>query len=421
MEYKLIDGSKIYSYRWVILALLTLACAIVNGSTLIFAGMAGILLDPMGAFAFDSQQFALLASCSYLTGFLFCMVTGTLADRIGLRQVLVAGLAISALGAVARIFCTDFMGMFVTSVVFGFGLAAMNANSAKILRVWFPGKSVGVAMGVYLCGATAGCAIAVPAAGMATDPSQAFIGVAVLSVITAVLFAALYKKHPENEHRIVEPVVKHLGIVLKSRNLWVACLVIGFVMAAGAVNNGYLVAALSTSKGIDYTTATLVSSACNIMASVGGLLFPAICTRIRNEKWMLVGLCFAVCVCAGVYWFTLSGIATAIGVIFCSLLVGGTLPLAKSLPAQLPDIHKEHMGAAGGLHATIQNLFAFVIPSYIIAPLAGLNYDLLNGVSYIVLMAICGVCAMMLPKLVTSDSPVPTTSKPAEGVVGQKA
>lgn len=403
MNYKFIDGAKIYSYRWVILGLLTLACAIVNGSTLIFAGMAGILLDPEGAFAFDSQQFALLTSCSYLTGFLFCMVTGTLADRIGLRKILVAGLAISAVGAVVRIFCTDFMGMFITSVIFGFGLAAMNANSAKILRVWFPGRMVSIAMGVYICGATVGCAIAVPVAGLATEPSQAFAGVALLSVLTAILFAALYRKHPDNEHRIVEPVVRHLGIVLKSRNLWIACLVVGFVMAAGAMNNGYLVAALSSGKGIDYTTATLVSSACNIMAAVGGLLFPALCAKIHNEKWVLVALCFAVCICVGIYWFTLDGMATAIGVVFCSLLVGGTLPLAKSLPAQLPDINKEHMGAAGGLHATIQNLFAFVIPSYIVAPLCGLNYDLLNGVSYIVLMAICGACAMMLPKLVTTD------------------
>ena len=91
MNYKIIDGKKVYGYRWIILALMGLACIVVNGSTLVFAGMAGILLNPTGQWAFDAQQFMMLTSCSYLTGFLFCMVTGTMADRMGIKKVLVIG------------------------------------------------------------------------------------------------------------------------------------------------------------------------------------------------------------------------------------------------------------------------------------------------------------------------------------------
>lgn len=40
MNYKIIDGEKVYGYRWIILALMGLACIVVNGSTLVFAGMA---------------------------------------------------------------------------------------------------------------------------------------------------------------------------------------------------------------------------------------------------------------------------------------------------------------------------------------------------------------------------------------------
>lgn len=408
MNYKIIDGEKVYGYRWIILALMGLACIVVNGSTLVFAGMAGILLNPTGPWAFDAQQFMMLTSCSYLTGFLFCMVTGTMADRMGIKKVLVIGLAISAIGAILRIFGGGFAGMFVTSVIFGFGLAALNANSAKIISLWFPGKMISVAMGIYLCCATVGCALAVPLAGMATEPTPVFVAVAVLSVIVAVLWAVLYKKHPDNEQRIVEPVMKHLGVVVKSKNLWVACLVIGFVMAAGAVNNGYLVAALSGDptvggKALDYTFATLTSSICNITCSVGGIMFPLIFSKTHNEKWWLVGLCAAVIVGIGIYWFMLDGIATAVGVMIVSVLVGGVLPLSKALPAQLPDISREHMGAAGGLHSTIQNAFAFLIPSYVVAPICGLNYDLLNGAAYAILTALVLVSALFLPKLVTGN------------------
>ena len=52
----------------------------------------------------DAQQFMMPHELLVLTGFLFCMVTGTMADRMGIKKVLVIGLAISAIGAILRIF-----------------------------------------------------------------------------------------------------------------------------------------------------------------------------------------------------------------------------------------------------------------------------------------------------------------------------
>lgn len=407
MNYKMVNGEKIYSYRWMILFLCFLAVIVVNGSTLIFAGMAGFLLVPTdaGGYGLTPQQFTILNSCSYLTGFLFCLLTGTWGDRKGTRQVMLVGLTISLIGAALRIFTDNFVGMFATSVIFGFGLAALNANSAKILRMWFPGNMVGVAMGVYLCGATIGCAVAVPVASMFTTAQPVFIGVAVLSAITLVAWIALYKKHPENEKPVVVPVVQHLGIVMKSKNLWVACLVIGFVMAAGATNNGNLVAWMSGAKGVDVTTAALVSSVCNITCSVGGLVFPMIFAKTHREKQWLIGLGIVCMIGIAIYYFTLDGMATAAGVAIVSIFVGGVLPLAKAMPAQLPDIKVEHVGAAGGLHSTMQNAMAFIIPSFIVGPLitgadGTMNYDMVQY-CYIALTGLMVISALFLPKLVT--------------------
>jgi len=133
-------------------------------------------------------------------------------------------------------------------------------------------------------------------------------------------------------------------------------------------------------------------------------LFPIICAKTHNEKKWLVGLGVVVIVFIAVYMFALNGMATAIGVVVCSVLVGGILPLAKSLPAQLPDITREHMGAAGGLHSTIQNLFAFVIPSYVVAPLCGTDYMMLNGAAYMILTGLMVISAVFLPKLMTGGS-----------------
>lgn len=422
MNYKVNkDGQKVYAYRWVILALAGLAVIVVNGATLIYAGMAGFIMTPIeagGQYGLTAGEFTILNSCSYLTGFLFCLVTGTWADRKGIKVVMVVGLAITCVGAIVRIFVgTTFAGMFVTSVIFGFGLAALNANSAKMLRLWFPADMINVAMGIYLACATAGAAIFVPLASSFTSAQPTFIIVAVLSVITLIAFALLYKKHLDNEKPIVQPVMQHLGIVMKSKNLWVACAVIGFIMAAGATNNGNLVAWLAGAKGIDVQTAALVSSVCNITCSVGGIVFPAIIRKTHGEKWWLVALQFIVIIGVAIYYFTLDGMMTAAGVAVVSCLVGGALPLSKALPAELPDINKEHMGAAGGLHSTVQNALAFLIPTFIVAPLitngdGSMNFDMVQY-CYMGLTALCGISAILLPKLVISDQEEPT-EEPAE-------
>lgn len=132
MRYKTVDGLKVYSYRWVILALCGLAVIVVNGATLIFAGMAGFIMTPVeagGMYGLTAQEFTIMNSCAYLTGFLFCLVTGTWADRKGIKQVMVIGLGISLVGSFLRIFTADFTGMFITSVIYGFGLA----RSTRIL------------------------------------------------------------------------------------------------------------------------------------------------------------------------------------------------------------------------------------------------------------------------------------------------
>ncbi len=399
-----------YRYRWVILALCGLAVIVVNGGTLVFSGMAGFLMTPVsagGEYGFTAQQFVMLNSCPYLAGFLGCLAMGVLADRKGIKSAMIIGLTLSLAGSAVRVFTSDFTGMLVTSTIYGFGLAALNANVAKMMRLWFPRNMVNVAIGVYLACATVGAAIFIPLASSFTTAQPIFVIVAVLSTITLVAWAAFYRAHPENERPVVEPVAKQLGVVARSRNLWIACLIIGLVMAAGAVNNGNLVAWLSGAKGIDVTAAALGASLCNITCSLGGILFPAIIAKVHHEKAWIVGLALAVAFGVVLYYWGVDASLCVAGVAFASFLVGGYLPLTKALPAQLPDIARENLGAAGGLHATVQNALAFLIPSFVVGPLitgadGSMNYDMVQVCYIVMTLAVVGL-TLCLPKLVCSE------------------
>ena len=332
-----------YRYRWVILALCGLAVIVVNGATLIFSGMAGFLLTPVsagGEYGFTAQQFMMLNSCPYLAGFLGCLAMGVLADRKGIKQTMLIGLSLSLIGSVIRVFTSDFTGILVTSTIYGFGLAALKANAAKIMRLWFPRNMVNVAMGVYLACATVGAAVFIPLASSFTSAQPMFVIVAVLSAITLVAWAAFYRKHPDNELRVVEPVAKQLKVVVRSRNLWIACAIIGLVMAAGAVNNGNLVAWLSGAKGIDVQTAALAASLCNVTCSVGGILFPAIIAKTHGEKAWIVALAVIVAGGTVLYYWGLDASYCVAGVALCVVL-GRWLPAAYQGIARTASRHRK--------------------------------------------------------------------------------
>ncbi|MDO4515335.1 MAG: MFS transporter, partial [Lachnospiraceae bacterium] len=62
------------------------------------------------------------------------------------------------------------------------------------------------------------------------------------------------------------------------------------------------------------------------------------------------------------------------------------LPVIMSLPTLLPEIGTDQIGAAGGLITTVMMGGAFLLPSYVITPLAGG----INNTAFL-LSAFCGV------------------------------
>lgn len=392
MNYKVSkEGIKLYSYRWVIIACMFVVHCCLNGALLILGGAA---LNVMSAFALDPQGFSLCMSVSFLTGAILGIPSGTLADRIGIRKVMILGLVVAAAGAVWRVFAVDFWTLFFSSFVMGVALAALNANSAKLLRLWFPGRFMSVGMGIYVAGATVGSATAI-ACGQFVDIHAAFIVLAVLLALCVVIWTVFCKSHPDGEGNVKEPVFEHIGVVCRSKGLWVTCALMFLIMGLSLTENGFQVAALSSPNAVgglawDPVLAAALTSATNVCVSIGGVLIPAIAARVDKVKPVFIPAAFAMAVLVAVAWFCGNPTITFVCFLCQGVLMGGIIPLGKTMPGLLPDIKPEHMGAAGGLQSTCQNLGAFIVPSYIVTPLAGGNYTSIF-IGVIVLCVLIGV------------------------------
>lgn len=129
---------KLYGYRWVILALAFLVHCGLQVALLITMGMGALLMGP--DVGYSVVEFSMLATIPYITGFIFGLVGGAWADRKSIRTVMIFGLSVASVGAIIRALSIAYPIMLLGSFLLGLALAALNANSTKLFRLWFPGR-----------------------------------------------------------------------------------------------------------------------------------------------------------------------------------------------------------------------------------------------------------------------------------------
>ena len=106
------------------------------------------------------------------------------------------------------------------------------------------------------------------------------------------------------------------------------------------------------------------------------------------------------------------GFWTYIFVAIFSIFLGTCLAMGKAVPALLPGIDVANLGAVGGLHSALQNVGAWCIAGYIIAPIC---QSCFGGALYTAIYigaAICAVLGAVTVLLLPKD--LPTANKRPE-------
>lgn len=360
---------KLYGYRWVILALAFLVHCGLQVALLITMGMGALLMGP--DVGYSVVEFSMLATIPYITGFIFGLVGGAWADRKSIRTVMIFGLSVASVGAIIRALSIAYPIMLLGSFLLGLALAALNANSAKLFRLWFPGRWTSIAMGVYILGATAGGgAIAMRVGPTLPNPQIGFIIGAICTVACLALWIAFGRTYPDGETAVnAEPMTKYLGIVLKNKYVWIISFVMFFAFGASISENTYLTSGLVTVTG-DSAVAGNIGMVNMFAVGIGGVLMPVFLGKAKNLK-IIFFLAAVLMGLTNILMFLLPiGPITYVFVILQGAFMGLILPIGKTLPAVIPGVKPEHLGAVGGVQSSMQNLGAGLLPAYVVAPLA---------------------------------------------------
>lgn len=394
-------GEKLYPWRWLIL--LTMLVQLV-GSQFAFYLPGGAAILVMQDYQCEPMAFSMIMNIPYFSGVLFCMLGGMMADRYGMNRVFVVAFSIAVLGCLGRCFTTEYWQLFICSFFIGTGTAALNSNSAKLLRLWFPGTANSFAMGVYTAGMTAGAALSIWVGSHIPILVDGWWASFWFLLIGLVLWIVLYRKHPEGENISKEPVGTYLKEVLKDKYVWAISFTAFLTFGMTNINATYMVAAVTTLLGDPALTGIAgdISSVNRIIACVGCMVLPVLFAKIfpRMRAPFIIsvlgsGICFAMVLFFPFGWWTW------LILMIQPLFMASSMPFTKMLPTLLPTVKKEHYGVVGGIQATFQNLGMFLIASYIVSPLAIGVTGQTDGLAYyqgieVLTLVFCILCAVSL-------------------------
>jgi NNP family nitrate/nitrite transporter-like MFS transporter len=354
----------------------------------------------MAEFGLSTTQFSSLFTATLIPAIFLSIVSGMLADKLGLKPVIAVSLILSTAGAFLRIGMFGYAMLFTSMLLIGICSAFLNANAAKIFGSWFPPSLIGVMMGVYLAASTLGQTV-----GMAT--TALLPGIGFVYILTAVMFIVptlmwiLMIRFPKSQKTDQSdapslPITECLKVVVKSKGVWLAGLCLLGTLGSFIILGSFLPTALA-GRGIDTAAAGFFGAAVTFGCMFGCLLGPSIAAKLGKDKPVI--MIFALIAALGCVfgWQAPQGILLAVSIFITGFAQGGIIPIAMSIPIRLPEIGPVYAGTAGGFTGTLQLFGAVVIPSYIAAPIAGNNMPLFFIIGGIC-MALVFVLGIVIPE-----------------------
>jgi len=327
-----------------------------------FAPLELTLMDEL---SMDFGQVGLIISLVPLSLVLLCIPGGLLADRFGVRRTVFLGGVFLGLFGLLRGFAIDFTTLALTTFLCGVGYSIAYPNLPKITGVWFPPSEYAIASGAIFTGMEVGMAlpfIIIPSVLLPWTGSwrSVFIFIGLLSLILNFIWIFLAREKPKEVVKNLEsaPFKESLFIVLKNRQMWILMLTTFFLLAPQVGLLGFLQSML-TLKGLEPTTAGIITSLISWFMIPGSFIIPIISDKIGLKKPFI----WALSLMAGFTLYivgTTTDIALWASVIVYGFLIGGMAPIVLAMPVEI--VGPRYSATAGGFMLTGGYLGAMVAP-----------------------------------------------------------
>ena len=361
-----------------------------------------VALQIMPQFGLDSTQFSALFSAAMIPGIALSLVSGLLCDRFGIKRVVGIAAVVTAVALIARVFAGDFPSLFTCMALSGMVATFLNANTPKIMGMWFPAEKVGVAVGVSIASGTLAMAVGMGTGALFPSIEAMFIFTGAMATVGAIAWWVLFREPPSQALQAGEPdagsqpsLGECLRAVVKSRNVWFVGIGLALVMATTMCLATFLPQVLQAMRGFDPVSAGGVASVLTFGNLAGSIFVPIINAKVGRMKPMLIAMSIVAAAGTAFAWQLPEGAAMTAGLFVTGFCMSGVVIMLMSMPVLLPEIGPVYAGTAGGVVSTLQLLGGVVVPSYIMVPLIGDNFALFYIVAGALCLAIAAIAALL--------------------------
>ena len=305
-----------------------------------------------------------------------------LTDRFGIKMLLIS-VGITALGCCLRAASSGYAMLFISMMMMGFSASFVNSTTPKLMGRWFEPSKVTIMTGIVLASSGISMALGSGTAVLFATTEGAFVfGGAAAAAIFALWCVFMPKKGPAGKADEEEKASfrESISAVCKSRKVW-ACALCAFSLVACSTGCNIFTPQALMSRGMSEKSAGLMSMAISAGNMLAGLVTPIIIkylgrTKKRLRLMMLAYTVLSVALTAFA-WRAHESIALALCLFFCGYFVLGFAGFILTLPMYLPEVGRRYSATGSGLVLTVQLIGAVVVPTYIAAPIAGSNFELL--------------------------------------------
>jgi predicted MFS family arabinose efflux permease len=309
-----------------IIALILGAQTVANVGPLGIPAIASLIRADLGLTLAQAGSFL---SAYYIGPSLVSLPAGTLADRWGVKRMLVLGQLVIAVGLLAASAAGSFTALTALMIAAGFGYGMLNPTSTKAVMAWAPTAHRATLVGLKQVGLPFGGmlgAALLPALALVLGWRLAVVVSATLIAAGALAALAFYRDPPDAPLPPPAPGARGaLRSVLTSRDLWLVSVATAVFAAMQTVWMAFLVLYLESAAGLSL----LGASRCLALAQLGGMtgrvLFGMLSDRLfggrRRLPLLLAGAGSAACTLAiaatgaGASLAWLAGLAFVFGVV----------------------------------------------------------------------------------------------------------
>jgi sugar phosphate permease len=369
------------NYRWIILAVLTVIQTGASIAALSFGPLAPFLQEALNI---NRAQVGLCISFLYLGSVLVSIPSGRLADRIGVRRMLLIGPTLMAFFFFAISQTPSYQTICLMVMGAGMGYGVINPSTAKAIIYWFSATGRATAIGFKQAGVPAGAAIAavlLPALALSYGLRTAICIVGIFVLVLTFLCYLLNRDFPTTPSLMYEKKNEKKGFrdVIRNRPILLLSLANVIWSAIQLSLSTYLVLYFTEKLVLSVMLAGTYLAVAQACAGVGRVIWGIISDRLFGGKRKIVLVIIGIITTiATVAMATLNtntpGWVVVITVVLLGLSVLGRHGVSITFVAELGG--KELAGTATGVQITISYMGIVLGP-----PIFGHIVDLTNSYS----------------------------------------